>query len=172
MGIETVAYIALALTAYTTYEQGEQARKAQSAQGRAREEEKKLRSEQTAQNAAAAAAERRQQVREERVRRARIQQSAVNTGTAGSSGELGATSALATNLSVNLGSNAGRVASGERQGQYAQNSATFMGEASDRTFDAKTWAGYGSLTSQVFGAAGGFKTIFSKAGEKPTASTG
>lgn len=43
--------------------------------------------------------ERRKMARQERIRRARIEQSAVNMGAQGSSGEMGAVSALATNTS-------------------------------------------------------------------------
>lgn len=51
---------------------------------------------------------RRQLLREERLRRARLMQGAQNTGTAGSSGETGALSAIGTNVAGILSAQAGQ----------------------------------------------------------------
>ncbi|NOQ73243.1 MAG: hypothetical protein GQ574_14645 [Crocinitomix sp.] len=47
-------------------------------------------------------AAKRKAVREERIRRSRVQQISVNTGVAGSSGEIGATSALSASVGRNI----------------------------------------------------------------------
>lgn len=83
----------------------------------------------TAQNRQEQLEAQRQQIREARVRQARIENSAVNAGSNGSSGALGADSAIATNLSNNLGIQQGRVATADtlsNLGQLAANSNSDM----------------------------------------------
>ncbi len=134
MGLETLAYIAVgslvAGTAVNISEQ-KQARKAQRAAG----------NEQRAQNSAQAARERRQQIREERIKRARVVQASENTGVQGGSGELGAVSALGTNLSSNIGSNLGAL-------QTAQQISLFEQQAADHMMRANIASQVGQLGSQ------------------------
>jgi len=127
------------------------------AQKKAAGAQEKIQGEQKAQNAAQAASERRSQVREERVRRARVMQSSENTGVGESSGEFGALGTLGTNLAVNMGSNAGKLAASERTSGYAQDAANFMGQAqrSDKLFN---------LSASIFSNSGGFNSIFGSSG--------
>lgn len=102
-----------------------------------------------AQRAQEAAQERRKLVREERVKRARILQAGANTGTEDSSGEYGALGGMATQLSSNLGFNAGTIARGRQASGFLQN-------AFDNEQDAQRWDSIGSVSSSIFSAAGGF----------------
>lgn len=159
MAIATTTLLAigsLAVGAYGAIEGQAQRKEARSRQEQAQREGEKIQGETRAQNAAQAAAERRSQIREERVRRGRIMQSAENTGAAASSGEFGAIGALGTNLATNIGSNLGRIGSAERTSQYAQNAATFTGQANDALSAAKGADQLFSLSGSIFSAAGGF----------------
>lgn len=157
MGIEALLIASLVVGAVSTV-QGMEAR------SEAKREGQKLQGEQKAQNAAQAAQERRAQVREERVRRARVLQSAEGTGITGSSTEFGALGALGTNLANNQGISAGRVASGQRSSEYAQNiqNAQFDAQQADALF---------SLSSSIFSAAGGFNGLKGGATAAPAGMT-
>lgn len=160
MGFDPVtAAIAIVTTVYSASEQRKAQKEAASAAGRAADEQKKARQEQMAQNAAQAAQERRQQIREERVRRAKVIQASANTGTTGSSGEIGAEGALATQLSSNLGYNAGMLASSNRVSQYNQNAADFMNSAQNSIADANEWGQIGGVSMSIFNATGGFNAF-------------
>lgn len=142
MGLEVIASIvAITATAASIQQQG-QAAKAQ----------KKMRNEEKARNTAQQMAERRQQVREERIKRARVMQAAENTGTAGSSGELGAVSSIGSQLGANLGFNQSMIESGNRISGYAQQAA-----------NAQTNA---SVFNSIAGMSGNVGSIF---GSSPTA---
>ena len=67
--------------------------------------QKQANDEIAARNEAQRMQEQRQLIREARVKQARMEQMAANSGTTGSSGELGASSAISTNLSSSLGMN-------------------------------------------------------------------
>lgn len=99
-------------------------------QGKAAKAQKKIQNEEKARNTAQQMAERRQQVREERIKRARVMQASENTGTAGSSGELGAVSSIGTQLGANLGFNQSMIESGNRISGYTQQAADAQGKAS------------------------------------------
>lgn len=129
-------------------------------------EQRKAQGEQKAASAEAAATERRQQIREERVRRARIIQSAENTGTAESSGEIGALGVLSTNLSVGLGANVGAVARGGRISGNLQSAADFNFAAESAMGDAKNADAIAGFGGTIFQASGGFSN-FSGLGKKP-----
>lgn len=140
MGIEVVL-AAVALT--STVASIDQQRKAAKAQGKARNEEK-------ARNTAQQMAERRQQVREERIKRARVMQAAENTGTAGSSGELGAVSSIGTQLGANLGFNQSMIESGNRISGYAQQAADAQGKASMFNAVASMSGNIGTIGGSIF----------------------
>lgn len=89
MGLDPVTIGYLATAVIGTAVSYDQNKKAQAAQ----EEAKEISS---AQQKAEAIRARRQSARQARVRRAQIEQAAANTGTGGSSGELGAVSAIAS----------------------------------------------------------------------------
>lgn len=147
MGVETaIAVASLALTAVSTVKQIQ-------GQQEAAREGKKAQREQNAMNASRAAQERRQQIREERIRRARIQQSSENTGVTESSGQIGAEGGLATQLSGNVGFNRGQIRSAGMISDFQQN-------AQDAIDSANLWGQVGQLSGSIFGAAGGFNTIF------------
>ena len=99
-------------------------------QYKAGKEQQKAQREQRASNEAEAARERRMQIREERLRRAAILNSAEQTGTAGSSGEIGSAAALATALGSNLGMNSGRLQRAQNISIFQQNAADDMMKAS------------------------------------------
>ncbi len=120
------------------------------------EEQRKARQEEKAQNAAQAANERRQQIREERVRRAKVIQQSQNTGVSDSSGELGSTSGLSTQLGANLGNNTGRLNSANNISGFAQNAADFNSQAENSLYKANMWGQIGSVSMSIFSAAGGF----------------
>lgn len=87
----TIELIGLAVTAASTVAQVAQARKSAKAQ-------KEARAQSTAGQMIQDRAERRRAMRDARVRQAMIENSAVTSGAEGSSGEIGATSALNSNL--------------------------------------------------------------------------
>ena len=157
--MEVISLVAAGTTVTSFVMQQQAAGEARSAQARARGEQEKIQSEQKAQNAAAAAAERRAQIREERVRRARVMQGSAGTGAAFSSGEFGALGALGTNLASNIGTNVGKVASSERTSGYAQQAATFMGEARNAESSAQQAARLFSLSGTIFGATKGVDVL-------------
>lgn len=112
----------------------------------ARREQEKAQAEQRAQNASSSAEERRKQVREERIRRARILQASSNTGTAESSGEIGALGSLSTQLSTNIGLST-------MAQQRANNISIFNQNASDSLFSAQEWQNNARTVSEVAGFA-------------------
>jgi len=117
MGLETSTIIAIAASATTTAYSIDQNQKAKA-------EQKKQQQIQRAGNLAQQQEERRRQIREERIKRARILQSAENTGTAGSSGELGGIGSLATQLSNNIGANLGIIDRANQMSASAQSEAS------------------------------------------------
>ena len=161
MGLETatLAAIGLAVSAGGAVMQASAQSDAKKAQRNAAEEQRKVRAEEKAQLAAKAANERRQQIREERVRRAQVIQSSENTGVSGSSGEMGATANLATQLGANIGYNVGAIASANKATQYAQNSADFLGSAQNSMSRANTWGSVGGLGTSIFSSSGGFNAF-------------
>jgi hypothetical protein len=125
----------------------------------AADEQRKVQGEQKAQNASKAMAEKRQQVREERIKRARVIQGSVNSGSTGSSGELGAVSSLATTLGSNVGANAGALASADRTSGYLQNSADFTGNSNQNLADANFADQLNGFSKSIFQEAGGFAAL-------------
>lgn len=144
----TVAVAGLVVAAVGTAASIQQGAEARKDQKRARREQDAARGEQAAQGAAEAAQARRQQVREERIKRAQILQAAANTGTAGSTGMLGAVGGMQTQLGSNMGLSQGNVDRGQRIGVYNQNAANFMGESQTHANRAGM---YGSMASFGFG---------------------
>lgn len=159
--------VAAAATAYTAYEGRKDAkenmRRAADAQRKAQDEQKAL-------NAAQMAQERRQQIREERVRRARIIQASANSGTTGSSGEFGALSSLSTQLSNNLGINAGRAAAGNRISNFMQNAADYNLAGQESLFRAQNADSLFGMTMNLYGA-GGFSAFQSTPDVQPLNTT-
>lgn len=154
-GLEIAAYAALAVSTVSAVAQVQN-------QQQAAREGKKAQREQEAMNAARSAQERRQQIREERIRRARILQSSENTGVTESSGQIGAEGGLATQLSGNVGFNRGQIRSAGMISDFQQNAQDAMDQAS-------LWGQVGQLSGSIFGAAGGFNTIFGSSQPTPTA---
>lgn len=134
MGIETaalvVAAVSAAATVYSTQQQASAARKSSRAQKEAADIS-------AAQQSTEQAEQRRQQIRQERIKRGQIAQASANTGVSGSSGELGSTSALGTNMGNNLAISSGRV-----------NTANAISSQNQRAADA-------SVQSANAGAIGG-----------------
>lgn len=87
---------------------------------RARKAQEGIQAQQNASNRAQQIEEQRRLVREERIKRARILQASENTGTSGSSGETGAVGGMSTQLSSNLGFNAGATQRGAAIGALNQ----------------------------------------------------
>lgn len=117
-------------------------------QQQARKEQKKARNESEAMAAERANAERRQQIREERIRRAQVEQAAANTGTQGSSGEMGAAGNLASTLASNLGFNF-------NQATHASSISAFNQSAADKMGRGQLYGQLGSLAASgasIFGA--------------------
>ena len=106
----------------------------------------------------------RKKIREERLRRAKIVQQSINTGVSGSSGELGAVSALGTNVGDVVGASRGASVAADRVSALNQ-------KAADHTFKANQIghtvglfnAGIGTFGKIVgSGNSNLFSTIFSK----------
>ena len=120
MGLEIIAFASLAIGAASTISRNKQARKQAKA-------EKEGRDIDLAQGEINNAQARRQAAREKRIRLARLKSSSENTGTGGSSGLLGAQSAL--------GASFGGVLADQ---STAQNSAEGLTAASQRAADARS----------------------------------
>jgi hypothetical protein len=122
--------------AYVSYEQGQ----------KAADRQKKANNVSQAEQRAQLATQRKQQVRQERIRRAQIISSASNTGTALSSGSLGATSAVGSLVEGNLGNLS-------RNENSANAESTFMQQAAGYSSRAQTY-------SQISGLAGSGFSLF------------
>jgi len=137
MGVVTALAIAsLVVAAGSAYMQNQEQQKARKAQKNASEV-------QAAQNQAATQADIRSQVRQQRVRTAQIMQGSANTGTLGSSGEIGGISALGSQV----GSNVATIS----QNQSTQSGVlAYQNKASDAQGNAATFGAIGSLASSSF----------------------
>lgn len=122
-------------------------------------QEREARKIESAQQQTVSGESRRQRIREERVRRAQIIAASENQGTSGSSGVIGATGALSSNLSGLIGSSLG---------QSKANSAISnrLQSAADWTAKGNEYAAQGQATASIFNAIGsglsGFSSIFQK----------
>lgn len=145
------------------YVKGEEARKkvGESA-AESRTAQAKQKSETEAQNASKQAAERRRQIREDRVRRARVMQASENTGTQGSSGELGALDNITTAFSGALGDSVGSKASGERMSGYLQDQADAQFNFNQASSDLSGAQSQLNLGMSIFNSAGGFSAFKDK----------
>lgn len=163
----TIAIAGLITTGVSTAVSVTQGRKAQKAQEEGNKAQETAAAEANAQQAQRAAEERRAQVREERVKRARIMQASENTGVEGSSGEIGAVGGMATQLSSNLGINAGAIASGQRIGALRQQAANAAYRSQGAMAASQNASKAGSMAFNIFGAAGGFSAGATPAGTTP-----
>ncbi len=150
-----IAGAALATTAYSMQQQEKAEDRAVEQQRQAANEQRKSRATAQAGNAAQAAAEKRRQLREERVKRARILQGSVNSGTTGSSGELGAVGNLATQMGDAVGMNLGALDRGANISRYEQDAATFLGNAQNEMQGANQWGQLAGLGMSIAGMASG-----------------
>lgn len=162
MGIETIAYIGLAVAAGGTVLSYSQQRRAQAAQEDAADDQRRGNAVQSAQQAQQAAQERRQQIREERIKRASILNSSENSGTSGSSGEMGATGGMSTQLGSNLGINGSSLLAGQAITGFSQSAANNMQAAQTAQGRASMWGQVAGIGGSMFGNAGGWQTIFGK----------
>lgn len=140
----TVAYAAMAVSTVASVAVSIDA------QQKARKDQKKAADRQDAANEARRQAEMRQQFRQERIRRADILQQSQNTGVTGSSGEAGALSSLATQLSSNMGYNTA-------MNQNAKAISNLQQSAADHMGTANTAEGIGRAANSIFAAYGSFK---------------
>lgn len=141
MGIELVAYAALAISAASAY-------KSHEAQKDAAAEQKEANKIKTAQQKAADLAAIRQKAREARIRRAQIIAAAEGAGVSGSSGESGAISGVTQNFGIQTAFQAG-------QAQASQAISVHMNEAAKYETDASRWQTIGTISNSVFGATSG-----------------
>lgn len=121
--------------------------------------------QQKANDASKAAEERRQQFREQRVKQARIEQASINTGTDQSSGQLGAVSGSATQLSSNVGFNLGQLQGANRIGELNQGAA-------DSMFDARRDLDNGAEISSIFNTVGSVAGTYGKVSAKNKVTSG
>lgn len=156
MGIELIAAAALVVTGYEVYEGNQARNEAKDNYAKQADEQRKAQGEQKALNFQQQAMEVRKQVREERVRRAKLMQASEAGGTANSSGEIGATGSMTTQLNDNLGINYGRADAGNRIGGYLQNAADFGTAAQQAVMTAQNADAIAGLSMNIFSAAGGF----------------
>lgn len=159
LATSTIALIGLAVSAGGLIAGQAQARNSRDMQRQAASEADKARAEESAQNTRTAAQERRQQIREERIKRAQIMNQAALTGTANSSGEVGALGGMSQELGSNMGMNQGSILRGQRIGGFLQNQADFMSEAQTYANRSGTYKQLGQLGSSLFANAGGWKAF-------------
>lgn len=158
--LSTIALVGVAVAGVGVYQSYQAGKDAEAAQQQAAFENRKTRAEQSAINQQQAMQERRQQIREERVRRAQIMNQSALGGVSGSSGEMGATSALSTGFGANIGFNQSMQAHGQAIGGFQQRAADFQSQAQSSMNSASMWGNIGSLGMNVFQSAGGFNTMF------------
>lgn len=156
MGVDPLTAAAvggLALSAFGTVKQMQAAKKSQAQQAKA------IKLQQTA-DELRQARERRQQIREARIRIGSATQAAANQGASTSSSAIGGQGSIATQLSANLGflDQLGNLNTSTTAANLAANKA----KASADTYGSV--AGFGAT---IFGAAGGFKTIFGDTPQAP-----
>lgn len=156
----TLAWVGLAVAAGSAVVSYSQQRRAQAAQERAADDQRRGNAVQSAQQSQQAAQERRQQIREERIKRASILNSAENSGASGSSGEMGATGGMSTQLGSNLGANGSSILAGQAITGFSQSAANNMQAAQTAQGRASMWGQVGQIGSSMFGQAGGWQTIF------------
>jgi len=130
-----------------------------------------------------------QSIREARIKRGQLVQGAALSGTQGSSGEIGASSSISSQLTGNLAFGNTMTGIATEMGQNNLDTQGALGDvnlalsgisntnsaaqASSQTAQAKassdgaTASAIGGLGSSIFNAAGGFKTIFSAGQPKP-----
>jgi len=167
MAYATSTWLLIGALTATTYAQSEAQEEAKKQNARAYDSSKKAQAEQAAGNAAQAASERRKQIREERVRRARIMQSSEASGTVGSSGETGGIGNLSTELSSNLGANAGMQQRSQAIGAFNQQAADFSFAAQQSLGEAQKFQQLGNLSMSIFGATGGIPKSTKPSGFSP-----
>lgn len=148
MGIATTLAIAsLVVAAGSAYMQNKNA-------AAARKQQKKAAEIAQAQNQVQQQNDIRNQIRQQRIRTAQILQASADTGTSGSSGQIGGVAALATQVGSNIGTMSGRFNSQNAILSYQNAAAADEGQAA-------TWGAVGQLASSsfnVFSNTPGFKT--------------
>lgn len=157
--VSTLAMVGLAVAAVGTAGSLYMQSQANSAAQDAAKAQRKAAGVQVAQNASQAAAERRQQAREERIKRAQIMQAAENTGTASSSGEVGALGGMNTQLGANIGFNQSMINLGRQQTQFSQMAADANTRANQYSNYGSMFQQAGSLGSGLFSSVGGWKAL-------------
>lgn len=135
-------YLAAGAAVVGTAASIDQNRKSANAQKDARKQQENARAEQQAQQNAEAAQARRQQIREARIKRAQILQASANSGTEGSSGEIGAVGGMNTALGSNIGLSQANIERSQRIGGFNQAASDFMS-------DAQSHANRGQMFGQV-----------------------
>lgn len=143
-----VAAIGLAVGVAGVVASRNQARKAQAAADESAKWQEQTQAENAASNAREAAVARRQQIREERIKRAQILQASETAGTSDSSGELGATGGMATQLGSNMGQSQGMYLQGQRISYNNQAAANWASRAG--TYQNRAGL-YNSLSNVGFG---------------------
>lgn len=130
-----------------------------SAMREAANQEREARRIESAQQQTVSGESRRQRIREERIRRAQIIAASENQGTSGSSGVIGATGALSSNLSGLIGSSLGQSKANAAISKRLQSAA-------DWTARGNEYAAQGQATASIFGAISsglsGFSSIFQR----------
>ncbi len=116
-----------------------------SAARKANRERKEANEIQSAQQKVQAQDSTRQAIREARIRRAMIMQQSENTGVEGSSGQMGATGVVATNLGMNRASAQGQTLAIQGINQRNQ-------RAADYDYQAARWGAFGNIFSNAGGA--------------------
>lgn len=147
MAAVTGTLIALGVAAGATAYSMQQAENAEDAQYEAAQEQKKAMQSQRAQNESQAMTERRRQLREERVKRARILATSQASGATASSGEVGALGSLSTELSSNLGFNAGALSNASDISIFNQKAADFTSEANKLGAESQMWGQVASFAT-------------------------
>jgi hypothetical protein len=160
MGVGAVAGAALALTAVSAYQQYEAAGDAKKAASRQADEQRQQYLEEKRIADMKNLREAREAVRRARVANASIINAGANTGTSGSSGVIGGSGSVRSQLGSNLayfgavGAGQSRIADSQVRETYA-----IAAGASAQAKSAQ-WGAIGSLGGTIFDAAGGYTTLF------------
>jgi len=154
MGVSALLAVSVA-SAYMSYESGEQAKKSSKENVMAQKEglaAQQRQSDIEAQRARIA------QIRESRIRQAQVLAS--TGGVSGSSGTEGAIASIGSQVSNNIGNIGVNQSIAAEVSSANQRAADASGKMAEASAIGQQWQAIGNVSSTIFSAAGGFKTIF------------
>jgi hypothetical protein len=165
--VTAVAAVAAAGASYMAGQEQKKAAKAAAAdRERARQEQKEAADIASAAEKTKMISEQRRAIREARVRNAKIMQAAENSGVDGSSGALGASGAINTNLSTVFADSRARNTAVEGINQHNQNASDYLASADSTIMkgnaNAAQWQAFAGIATAVgsFSSSAAFSKLF------------